>query len=81
METKALDVLDLRIKGLLQVVRDLKRENSIVVGKLEETKLRLEKQSGKIGRWENERKVIRERIESVLNELELIRGASRGTGG
>tara|TARA_B100000315_G_scaffold260068_1_gene319083 strand:- start:3236 stop:3481 length:246 start_codon:yes stop_codon:yes gene_type:complete len=81
VETKALDVLDLRIKGLLQVVRDLKRENSIVVGKLEETKLRLEKQSGKIGRWENERKVIRERIESVLNELELIRGASRGTGG
>ncbi|MBQ27288.1 MAG: hypothetical protein CMH81_03985 [Nitrospiraceae bacterium] len=79
METKILDVLDSRIKGLLQVIHDLQRKNAMMVMQLEEVELRLEKQAGEVGRWEGERQMVRDKIESVLNELELVGDSPRGT--
>lgn len=75
METKTFDVLESRIKALLQIVRDLKHENALMATHLQEVKSALARQAVAAGRWEGERQVVRDRIESVLGELELV-GAS-----
>ena len=67
-----LDVLDSRVKALLDVVRDLKRKNAIMAMQLEAAESRLERQADEVGRWESERQMVRNRIESVLNELALV---------
>ena len=72
MRIEPLDVLDLRVKALLDVVRDLRRKNAIMAMQLEEVESRLERQADEVGRWEGERHMVRGRIESVLNELELV---------
>ena len=75
METKTFDVLESRIKALLQIVLDLKRENALMATHLQEVKSALARQAVMTGRWEGERQMVRDRIESVLGELELV-GAS-----
>ena len=79
MRIEPLDVLDSRVKELLQVVRHLKRKNAIMAMQLEEAESRLERQVDEVGRWEGERQMVRDRIESVLNELELVGDSSRSS--
>ncbi len=78
MDAKPLDVLDSRVKELLQVVRNLKRKNALMTMQLEKAESGFKRQADEVGRWEGERQVVRDRIESVLNELELV-GASPRT--
>ncbi len=78
MRIKALDVLDLRLSGLLKVVGHLKRQNAIMSMQLEEAKSKLKRQTDNdVGRWEGERQMVRDRVESVLNELELFENSPR----
>lgn len=67
-----LDVLDVRVKELLETLRQLKRQNSIMAMQLEAAESKLERQAGELGRWEGERQVVRDRIECVLSELEAV---------
>ncbi len=78
MRIKALDVLDLRLSGLLKVVGHLNRQNAIMSMQLEEAKSKLKRQTDNdVGRWEGERQMVRDRVESVLNELELFENSPR----
>ncbi len=78
MRIKALDVLDLRLSGLLKVVGHLKRQNAIMSMQLEEAKSKFKRQTDNdVGRWEGERQMVRDRVESVLNELELFENSPR----
>ena len=72
MRIDLLDVLDSRVKALLDVVKDLKHKNAIMALQLEAAESRLERQADEVGRWEGERQMVRDRIESVLNELALV---------
>ncbi len=74
---KALNVLDSRVKAQLKVVGHLKRQNAVMGIQLEDAETRLERQTDEVGRWEGERQMVRNRIESVLNELELVGNAPR----
>jgi hypothetical protein len=74
-----LNVLDLRVKALLVVVRTLKRKNALMAMQLEEAETRLVRQADEVGRWEGERQMVRDRVESVLNELELVGDSPRGS--
>ena len=67
-----LDVLDLRIKLLLDAVRTLKRQNSMMAMQLEAAALKSEQQADAMGRWAGDRVVLREKISLVLNELSLV---------
>jgi len=78
VDAKTLDVLDLKVKELLQVVQNLKRKNALMTMQLEKAESGLKRQADEVGRWEGERQTVRNRIESVLNELELV-GASPGS--
>ena len=69
--------LDDKLRSLLNVVKDLKRENAIMAIQLEEARSRLAWQADELGHWERERQVVRDRIECVLNELELINVSSK----
>ena len=78
MRIKTLDLLDSRLNGLLKVVGHLRRQNAIMSMQLEEAKAKLERQiDNDVGRWEGERKMVRDRVESVLNELELFGNSPR----
>ncbi len=79
MLIEPLNVLDLRVKALLVVVRTLKRKNALMAMQLEEAETRLERQADEVGRWEGERQMVRDRVESVLNELELVGDSPRGS--
>ena len=77
---ETLNVLDARVKGLLKVVGDLKRQNAIMAMQLKTAGAKLDRQTGdQVGRWESERQMVRDRIESVLNELELVANSPRGS--
>ncbi len=79
MLIEPLNVLDLRVKALLVVVRTLKRKNALMAMQLEEAETRLVRQADEVGRWEGERQMVRDRVESVLNELELVGDSPRGS--
>ncbi len=79
MLIEPLNVLDLRVKALLVVVRTLKRKNALMAMQLEEAETRLVRQAHEVGRWEGERQMVRDRVEFVLNELELVGDSPRGS--
>lgn len=79
MLIEPLNVLDLRVKALLVVVRNLKRKNALMAMQLEEAETKLVRQTDEVGRWEGERQMVRDRVESVLNELGLVGDSPRGS--
>ncbi|HIO21725.1 MAG TPA: hypothetical protein EYN18_04930, partial [Nitrospirales bacterium] len=52
MDAKTLDVLDLKVKELLQVVQNLKRKNALMTMQLEKAESGLKRQADEVGRWE-----------------------------
>lgn len=78
MLIEPLNALNVRVKELLDVVRNLKRKNAVMAMQLEEVESRMERQADESGRWEGERQMVRDRIESVLNELALVGHSPRG---
>ena len=64
--------LEARIRGLVTLVQDLKHRNAQLEEDLRTAKTRLSKQVQLSRQWEEERDVIRSRIEKVLGELELF---------
>ena len=72
MALETLQALEARIKGLVEVVQELKRINTALQAELRTTRERLMKQEELSRRWEEERGDIRTRIEKVLGDLDFL---------
>lgn len=72
MALEKLEALESRIRGLVDVVQDLKRTNSALQGELRTMRERVTKQEELGRRWEEERGDVKARIEKVLSELDFL---------
>ena len=72
MALEKLEALEARIRGLVDVIQDLKRTNAGLQGELRATRERLMKEEELGRRWEEERGDVKARIEKVLNELDFL---------
>lgn len=72
MALEKMQALETRVKGLVELVQELKRANAALQAELQATRERLIKQEELSRRWEEERGDIRARIEKVLEDLDFI---------
>ncbi len=72
MALDRLDALESRIKDLVKLVQELKKKNSVLEDDLKATRRRLVDRDESSRRWERERVDIKSRIETVLDEIELL---------
>ena len=72
MALEKLEALEARVSGLLHLVQELKRANADLQGELRLARERLSKQLELGRRWQEERHHVRNRIEKVLDELEVL---------
>lgn len=72
MALERMEVLEARIRGLVELVQELKEKNAVLEGELRAARERLLKQNQMNRRWEVERSDVRTRIEKVLDELESL---------
>ena len=70
MSLEKLETLEVRVKKMLDLVLELRREKSHLEQELEAARERLAKQQELTEGWEEERGAIRSRIEKVLGELD-----------
>ena len=64
--------LEARVRGLVEVIQELRRANATLQQELRAARERMIKQDEENRRWEDERGDIRSRIEKVLAELEVL---------
>ena len=74
MALEKLVALEARVRGLVDLAQELKREKAVLEGELRKARERLSKQEEQSQRWEEERADIRSRIEKVLGELDVLSG-------
>jgi chromosome segregation ATPase len=67
-----LEALESRVRGLVDMVQELKRSNAALQTELRAARERLHKQDEQTKRWEEERDHIKSRVERVLGELEYL---------
>lgn len=72
MALEKMQALEARIRGLVELVQDLKRKNSALEGDLRAMRERLANQEDLSRRWEEERAGIRLRIKKVLGEMDVL---------
>lgn len=72
MSVDRLEMLEVRVKKLLDLVIELRQDKSHLEQELESTRERLAKHEEMSEGWEEERTTIRSRIEKVLGELEFL---------
>jgi chromosome segregation ATPase len=72
MALEKLEALETRVRSLVQLTQELKREKTALEAELRKARERLIKQEEEHRRWETERTDIRSRIEKVLNELDVL---------
>jgi len=72
MSLDRLDALETRIRDLVKLVQELKRKNALLEEDLKTARQRLTTQDDISRKWEKERLDIKERIEKVMNEMELL---------
>ncbi len=80
MALEKMEALGARVRGLVDLVQELKRANASLEGELRKARERLLKQEEQHQRWEEERVDIRSRIEKVLGELDVL-GCIEGSKG
>ena len=74
MALEKLVALEARVRGLVDLAQELKREKAALEADLRKARERLTKQEEQSRRWEEERADIRSRIEKVLGELDVLSG-------
>ena len=74
MALEKLVALEARVRGLVDLAQELKREKAALEADLRKARERLSKQEEQSRRWEEERADIRSRIEKVLGELDVLSG-------
>ena len=72
MALEKMEALEARVRGLVDLVQELKRANASLENELRKVRERLVKQEEQNQRWEEERADIRSRIEKVLGELDVL---------
>jgi hypothetical protein len=72
MALEKLEALESRIRGLVEVVQELKRTNATLQSELRIMRERTMRQEELGRRWEEERSDVKARIEKVLNELDFL---------
>lgn len=72
MSLEKIEALEVRVKKLVDLVVELKRDKAFLEDELKATQERLHKQEELSRNWEAERSDIRVRIEKVLNELDFL---------
>ena len=76
MSVEKLDTLEVRVKKMLDLIMELRRDKSQLEQELEAARGQLAKQQEMTEGWEEERGTIRSRIEKVLGELEFLERSS-----
>lgn len=74
MTLERLEALESRIRGLVDLVQQLKKENAELHGQLRATKERIHRQDRLSQQWEDERTDIKARLAKVMNEIDLLEG-------
>jgi len=72
MALEKLEALESRVRGLVEVVQELKRTNATLQSELRTMRERAMRQEELGRRWEEERSDVKARIEKVLNELDFL---------
>jgi chromosome segregation ATPase len=72
MALEKMEALESRVRGLVELIQDLKRANTALHEELRAARERLMKQEELGRRWETERHDIKTRIEKVLGELDCL---------
>lgn len=72
MALEKLEALEARIRSLVHLTQELKREKAGLEADLRKTRERLLKQEEESRRWEAERAAVRSRIEKVLGDLDIL---------
>jgi hypothetical protein len=72
MALDRLDAFESRIRDLVKLVQELKRKNAATEEELKIVRQRLAERDDMNRRWEQERVVIKSRIEKVLGDIELL---------
>ena len=67
-----IEALETRVRGLVEMVQQLKRANAALQEELRAARERLVKQDELCQRWKDERAGIRSRIEKVLGEVDSL---------
>jgi septal ring factor EnvC (AmiA/AmiB activator) len=74
MALDRLDALETRIKDLVKLIQELKKRNAGLEDDLRLTRQRLADESDSNRRWARERTDIKDRIEKVLSDIEVLEG-------
>lgn len=72
MSVDKLETLEVRVKKMLDLIVELRRDKSHLEQELASTREQLAKQQEMTEGWEDERGTIRTRIEKVLGELDFL---------
>ncbi len=72
MALEQMEALGTRVRGLVELIQELKRTKATLEKDLRTARERLIVQEERVRRWERERGEIRSRIEKVLGELDLL---------
>ncbi len=72
MSVEKMEILEVRVRKLLDLVVELRQDKSHLEQELESTREHLAKQQDMSEGWEDERITIRSKIEKVLDELEFL---------
>ena len=72
MALEKMEALEARVRGLVEMVQELKRTNAALQAELRTARERLSKQQELSHRCGEERSDIRSRIEKVLGELDFL---------
>lgn len=74
MALERLEALEARIRGMVELIQDLKRKNAALEKDLRHVRERLMKEEEISRRWSTERLGIKSRIERALRELDFLTG-------
>ena len=72
MSVEKMEVLEGRVRKLLDLLVELRQDKSRLEQELESTREHLAKQQDMSEGWEDERTTIRSKIEKVLDDLEFL---------
>ena len=72
MSVEKMEVLEGRVRKLLDLLVELRQDKSQLEQELESTREHLAKQQDMSEGWEDERTTIRSKIEKVLDDLEFL---------
>ena len=78
MSLEKMETLEVRVRGLVELVQELKKANASLVEQLNLAREELSRRKDYGREWEEERENIRLRIEKVLEQLDSMDASEAG---